>query len=167
MKERKEVILSLGSNIGDRAKNLKNAILEIEKVFKCEVKSSSFYQTEAWGFDTNELFLNCCVCFDTNFSPNEVLNLTQTIELKLGRVKKSKNNTYESRVIDLDILYFEDLVLKSKNLTIPHPLLYDRLFVIKPLVEVRPLFVDPVKNRTIEQLLIECNDQNNVILYVD
>lgn len=167
MKEQNEVILSLGSNIGDRKENLEQAIAEIEQMFNSHVECSPTYQSEAWGFEANELFLNCCAVFKTDLSPNEVLNLTQSIELKLGRVKKSKNNNYESRLIDLDILYFNSQILKSEKLTIPHPLIYFRMFVVKPLSDIRPLFVDPIKNMTIQQLLIDCNDDNRVILYTD
>ncbi|WP_107039691.1 2-amino-4-hydroxy-6-hydroxymethyldihydropteridine diphosphokinase [Brumimicrobium mesophilum] len=161
------VVLSIGSNIGDRKNNLREAILELERVFDCNVKSSSIYQTEPWGFDSNNLFLNCCVSFSTNLAPHRVLELTQLIELKLGRVKKSKNNFYESRVIDLDILYYNDLILDTERLKIPHPLIYDRLFVVKPLAELLPVFIDPLKGVTTKHLLMICNVENKVVLYED
>lgn len=167
MKEKHEVVIGLGSNIGDRKQNLELAIAEMEKVFECTAKCSRFYQSEAWGFDTNDLFLNCCIIITTHFSPKEVLNETQSIELKLGRVKKSKNNVYESRVIDLDILYFGNLILETETLIIPHPLIYDRAFVVRPLADVRPLYIDPVKRVSILDILAACNDETKVLLYED
>lgn len=167
MREKKELIIGLGSNLGDRKQNLEIAILELEEVFKIKAKISPFYQSESWGFDTNELFLNCCIIISSDLSPKEILKQTQSIELKLGRVKKSKNFNYESRVIDIDILYFGDVVLKSENLTIPHPLIYTRSFVLKPLADVCPRFVDPLNGCSIGQLLAVCNDESKVILYED
>lgn len=165
MKKEKLVVLSLGSNIGDRELNLQNAISELELIFETKVEKSPIYQSEAWGFETNNLFLNCCVSLKTNFAPKKVLKLTQSIELKLGRVKKVKNNLYESRIIDLDILYYDDIVLNTDNLKIPHPLLSRRAFVLKPLGDIVPGLIDPVIGRSVKQLLMDCNDQNEVILY--
>jgi 2-amino-4-hydroxy-6-hydroxymethyldihydropteridine diphosphokinase len=165
MDEKQDVYIGLGSNIGDRKKNLDLAIYELEKAFSCKAKCSKVFQTEAWGFVTKDLFLNCCVIIQTDFPPEQVLSVTQSIEKKLGRVKKSKNNSYESRVIDLDILYYGELILNSENLIIPHPLIYDRIFVITTIVDVNPAFIDPVKNMCISQLLNTCNDEKSVLLY--
>ena len=165
MKEKKQVVLSLGSNIENRQKYLEDAIQEIEKAFDCEVKKSRFYETAPWGFESEVPFLNCCVCFYSSCNPIEVLIVTKKIENKLGRVKKSQINNYESRVIDVDILYVGDEVVKTPELTIPHPLLYARSFVLTPLVEILPGLIDPVKKQTILQLFEQCNDDNRVILY--
>lgn len=167
MKERHEVVIGLGSNIEDRKGYLDAAISELEKVFSSEVISSKIYESEAWGFKSENKFLNCCVILKTDLSPEAVLIETKAIEKRLGRVKKSKNGAYQSRVIDIDILYMEDLILKSQNLTIPHPLLYDRSFVVTPLADVCPSFIDPVKKVSILELLALCNDENEAILYGD
>jgi 2-amino-4-hydroxy-6-hydroxymethyldihydropteridine diphosphokinase len=103
--------------------------------------------------------------FYSSCNPIEILNVTQVIEKSLGRVKKSKKNKYQSRVIDIDILYVGALVVQSQNLTIPHPLLYARGFVLVPLVELCPELIDPVKNESITQIFEQCNDENKVILY--
>ncbi|PWH85743.1 2-amino-4-hydroxy-6-hydroxymethyldihydropteridine diphosphokinase [Brumimicrobium oceani] len=165
MKEKKEVILGLGSNIGNRKEYIEKAISELAKVFKSEVIRSSIFESEAWGFETVNKFLNCCVVIETNLSPEAVLLETKAIEKGLGRVKKSKNGEYQSRVIDIDILYMGGMILESENLSIPHPLIYHRSFVIRPLAEIRPAFVDPVKRATVIDLLKACNDKNDPVLY--
>ena len=101
----------------------------------------------------------------TDLSPGQVLKGTKAIEKKLGRVKKSKKNSYESRIIDIDILYFDDVILRLENLSIPHPLIYDRMFVIKPLADILPGFNDPVKNLSIMELTDLCDDKNEVIFF--
>lgn len=165
MREKENVVLSLGSNIGNRKKFIEDAIIEIENVFQSEIKKSSFYETEPWGFDAETPFLNCCISFFSSCNPKEILKTTQKIEIELGRVKKSKNSNYQPRVIDIDILYVGQLIVDEVNLTIPHPLIYDRSFVLIPLVELCPHLIDPVKKTSISQLFERCNDENKVILY--
>src|SRR5690554_2256136 len=167
MKERHEVIIGLGSDIADRSNYLDLAIEELERVFDSKVISSKKYESEAWGFKSENKFLNCCIILQTYLSPEAVLIEIKAIEKRLGRVKKSKNGAYQSRVIDIDILYMDDLILESQNLTIPHPLIYDRSFVLRPLADVCPSFIDPVKKVSVLELLALCNDENEVILYGD
>jgi 2-amino-4-hydroxy-6-hydroxymethyldihydropteridine diphosphokinase len=165
MNEERKVVLSLGSNIENRQFYLESAILALADAFQVKVEQSQFYETAPWGFEAEVSFLNCCVMFYSSCNPIEILNVTQVIEKSLGRVKKSKKNKYQSRVIDIDILYVGALVVQSQNLTIPHPLLYARGFVLVPLVELCPELIDPVKNESITQIFEQCNDENKVILY--
>ncbi len=165
MKEKQEVVIGLGSNMGDRKRFLELAITEMEKVFNSKAIRSPIYESAAWGFQSDYQFLNCCIVLTTDLAPEDVLEETKLIEKKLGRVNKSKNFVYESRVVDLDILYFGDKVLVSNNLTIPHPLMYDRMFVIRPLADICPGLIDPVKKVTILELLSLCNDLNEPLLY--
>jgi len=165
MSKKENVILSLGSNIGNRKKFIEDAIIEIENIFQSEVRKSSFYETEPWGFDAEVSFLNCCISFFSSCNPKEILKATQKIEIELGRVKKSKNSNYQPRVIDIDILYVGQLKVNEEDLTIPHPLIYDRSFVLTPLVELYPHLIDPVKKASVSQLFEQCNDDNKVILY--
>lgn len=167
MKKKHDVVIGLGSNIGDRKEYLELAILEVENFLDSEAICSKIYQSKAWGFQSEDQFLNCCISLKTDLSPEEVLKGTKAIEKILGRVKKSKKNIYQSRVIDLDILYFDDVVLAHENLTIPHPLIYDRMFVIRPLADILPRFIDPVKKVSIMELLAQCNDENEAVLYTD
>ena len=165
MKEKRKVILSLGSNIPDRKQYLEKAIVELEKVFETQVVRSRIYETAPWGFESEVPFLNCCVSFYSSCIPTDLLFVTKRIEKDLGRVKKSQKNEYQSRVIDIDILYVGELIVRTDELTLPHPQLYDRSFVLTPLIEICPAFVDPVKKQNITAILESCNDKNSVILY--
>lgn len=160
-----EVVLGLGSNLGNREKNIKLAVEEIKKRFQTEVKSSSIYETLPWGFETDNLFLNSCVVFTSSESPKSILEALKWIEIKLGRVKKSQKKEYFSRTIDIDILYVGDLVVNTEDLVIPHPLIYARSFVLTPLSEILPDFLDPVKKQKISTLKSLLNENNDVILY--
>jgi len=164
MKERK-VILSLGSNLGDRKENLSTAIRHIENILQTEVRSSSFYESTSWGFESEHPFLNNCVSLFSDLSPQDLLTSFKTVEKHMGRKKNVKKTRYVSRIIDIDILYVGDTILKQPELTIPHPLLYDRKFVLIPLLELFPDWIDPLKKQNIEALIATCNDQNEAILY--
>ena len=133
-----EIYLGLGTNLGDKEANLNMAMDEIRKRIGEIVSLSAFYTTEPWGFESKHSFLNavCCIC--TKFSPLEVLHLTQDIELLLGRLKKSVNGQYSDRPIDIDILLYDDLHIDTPELTIPHPLMWERDFVMIPLREIAP-----------------------------
>lgn len=160
----KQLLLGLGSNLGDRKDVLLKSIKEIELAFKSSAIVSSFYESEPWGFESENPFLNCCVSLYCDLSPKEVLKHTQAIEMKLGRVKKSKNGNYESRPIDIDILYYGNHIVADEKLSIPHPLLYHRAFVLKPLSEISPDFQDPLKKQSIREIWTTCNDKNSVVL---
>ena len=101
------------------------------------VRQSSFLATEPWGFDSENGFLNCAICINTTHSPLDVLQLTQDIERQMGRQSKSVNGKYHDRIIDIDILLYDDLEMKTPLLTIPHPLMHERDFVMIPLKEIQ------------------------------
>lgn len=167
-KRNKKVILSLGSNLGDRSKHLKMAIAFLEKELGIVKSKSSIFETEAWGNLNLNSFLNQVVEIETSFSPNEVLIITQQIELNLGRQKKTTNNyVYCNREIDIDILFYEDLILESDSLVIPHPQLQNRLFVLKPLMEIEPNRLHPVLQVTIQKLFEMCQDHSKAKKYKD
>ncbi len=130
------VYLSLGSNIGNRKRLVSDAVELLEKRVGKVVKRSSLYETEPWGFSSPNMFINACVCCETLLSPHEVLWATQRIEKELGRTGKSVNGDYKDRVIDIDILLYDDLHIDEPDLKIPHPLMHDREFVMKPLREL-------------------------------
>lgn len=130
------VYLSLGSNIGNRKRLVSDAVELLEKRVGKVVKRSSLYETEPWGFSSPNKFINACVCCETSLSPHEVLWATQRIERELGRTGKSVNGDYKDRVIDIDILLYDDLHIDAPDLKIPHPLMHDREFVMKPLREL-------------------------------
>ena len=139
------VLLSLGTNLGNKEQNLNNAIdLIISKIGNV-VKKSSFYKTAPVGFDSDNDFVNAVIQVKTKLSVYQVLKQTIKIEKILGRKKKSNNCIYSDRIIDIDILMYNNLIIKTKNLTLPHPRLHLREFVTKPLIEILPCWQSIIK----------------------
>ena len=143
------VYLSLGTNLGDRQANLQHAVARIEKEIGRKVCLSAFYETEPWGFTSPNAFLNAAMCVETSLSPSEVLEATQRIEKEIGRTHKSVNGQYADRLIDIDLLLMGEVVMQTERLTLPHPLMHRRLFVMEPMVEIAPTVVHPVLHKTI------------------
>lgn len=131
------VFLSLGTNLGDKEQNLKSAIHEISMRIGAVIAQSAFIETEPWGFESTNSFLNAAVKVETELEPLELLRLTQQIERELGRTTKSVNRVYHDRLIDIDILLYDDLRISTPELTIPHPLMYKRDFVLIPLKQIQ------------------------------
>ena len=150
------VYLGLGSNLGQKEEFLELAIIEIEKQIGSLVARSAFYESEPWGFDSPNAFINACVAVQTTLSPNECLNSIAGIETSLGRTKRP-SEAYTDRVIDIDILFYDQLILQEDQLTIPHPLLHLRKFVLNPLVEIAPKLMHPIFNKSISKLLKDLN----------
>lgn len=128
--------LGLGSNLGDRHAAMKEAVAQIEKRIGAIVRQSALYETEPWGFSSSNLFLNACVCAETVLSPEQLLLETQAIEHDMGRASKSENGQYADRIIDIDILLYDELTLHTDSLHIPHPHINKRRFVLQPLNEI-------------------------------
>ena len=152
-----KVYVGLGTNLGDKEQNLKVAVQKIEEQIGKVVSLSAFYITAPWGFTSENSFLNAAACVETKLSPLEVLQETQMIEKELGRTQKSVNRLYSDRLIDIDLLLYEDLVLSvisasGVELTLPHPLMTERDFVMKPLAEIAPGLVHPVLGKTMKEL---------------
>ena len=137
-----EVYLGLGSNLGDREAVLLQAIKLIDERVGQVLRHSSFIETEPWGFESTNRFLNAAVCCETTLTPREVLQVTQQIERDLGKrkrhaTKRQKEINYQDRPIDIDILLYDDLIVDEPDLKIPHQLMYQREFVMRPLNEIR------------------------------
>ena len=130
--------LGIGTNLGDRAANLHCAVEQINEHAGHVLACSSLIETEPWGFASDNAFLNAVVEIDTPCTPHELLRITQTIEREMGRTHKSIGGVYSDRIIDIDILLYEDLVINEPGLTIPHPLMWQRKFVYEPLLEIAP-----------------------------
>lgn len=130
--------LGIGTNLGDRADNLQSAVNLINEQAGHVLACSSFIKTEPWGFCSDNAFLNAAVKLDTPHSPHELLRITQSIERLMGRTHKSSNGVYSDRIIDIDILLYDDLAINEAELTIPHPLIWERRFVYEPLLEIAP-----------------------------
>lgn len=130
------VYLSLGSNLGDREATMRRAIGLLNERAGSVDRQSSFIETEPWGFESTNKFLNMCVRLLTTLSPEQLLMATKQIERELGRTQKSVNGQYHDRPIDIDILMYDDLQLSTPNLTLPHPHMQEREFVMIPLREI-------------------------------
>ena len=148
------VYLGLGTNLGDKEQNLRMSIKKIEERIGNVVSLSAFYATDPWGFSSENSFLNAAVCVETTLLPLQVLEETQRIERELGRTEKSVNGLYADRLIDIDLLLYDDRVMDAEGLILPHPLMTERRFVMEPLSEIAPDVVHPVLHKTMKELFI-------------
>ena len=130
--------LGIGTNLGDRTANLHGAVKQINEQAGHVLACSSFIETEPWGFSSNNVFLNAVIAIDTSHTPHELLRITQEIERAMGRTHKSTGGNYSDRIIDIDILLYEEVNIHDAELTIPHPLMWQRRFVYEPLWEIAP-----------------------------
>ena len=155
------VFLGLGSNIGNKEDYINKALTLISKLYTVK-KISHLYLTEPVGNIKQDWFLNCVVEIQTDVDPKKMLSSIKSIERKLGRTKTVKNGP---RIIDIDILFYGDRVLKTKNLVIPHPLIQDRLFVLQPMMDINPGLIHPVLKRSIHDLYHDRLWAEKVTLY--
>ena len=146
------VYLGLGTNIGNRKENLTRAIEALSLALGHYTALSSFIETAPWGFNSDNAFLNCTAAFDTELTPHQLLDTTENIERELGRTSKSNGGVYHDRVIDIDILLYGSETVSTERLTIPHPLMHMRDFVLEPLAQIAPHTIHPTTGKSIEQL---------------
>ena len=151
--------LLIGGNLGDRSKNLNEAIESIARECGKIIKQSSLYETAAWGKTDQSAFLNQALVLQTELTPAELMNKLLDIEEKMGRQRKEKN---DPRIIDIDILFFDNEILDTKFLTLPHPQIQNRRFALVPLKEIAADLVHPIFMKTISTLLKECPDKLDV-----
>src|SRR5664280_758460 len=156
----KRIFLGLGTNLGDREKNLEQALDKIAEVIGIIVSRSSVYETESWGFQSSDQFLNMVIGVDTNLKPSGLLGRLLMIESLLGRLRDGKQ--YSSRIIDIDILLYGRQKVDTISLKIPHPRMHERKFVLIPLCEIAPRPVHPVFGKTMTKLLKECEDAGKI-----
>lgn len=130
--------LSLGTNLGDRRRNLSCALELIAAEVGTILSSSDIIETEPWGFESSNRFLNMVVKVDTDLNPVDALHVTQDIEHRLGRTEKSVNGQYHDRLIDIDLLMYDNITVSTPELTLPHPHMHERRFVMEPLAQIAP-----------------------------
>ena len=157
-----EVYLQLGSNIGDRLDNFDQSIKIITERIGNVLEKSSVYESTPWGVENQRNFLNQVIFVKSNFDPYTILDLVLQIEKDMGRIRIEK---WGERIIDIDILFIDDLIIESENLCIPHEFIAKRKFVLQPMCEIAPAFIHPKLNKTISQLLEECIDDEKVNVY--
>ncbi|MFA8300039.1 MAG: 2-amino-4-hydroxy-6-hydroxymethyldihydropteridine diphosphokinase [Hyphomicrobiales bacterium] len=154
--------LLIGGNQGNREQFMNMAVDMIKEYGEIQ-KLSSIYETKAWGFTTEQSFLNQVIALSTSLSPYLLLEVAQKIEHELGRIRKSQQ--YSSRTMDVDILFYDDIISEDPKLTLPHPRLHLRKFTLIPLNEIAPKLIHPKFKKDIELILNECDDDLDVKLY--
>lgn len=155
--------LLIGGNLGDRKQNLEVAVRTIITAAKGELQAqSALYETAAWGNTDQPAFLNQALLISTRYTAATLLKKLLAVETALGRVREEK---FGPRVIDIDIIFFNDAVIHTKNLVVPHPYMQERRFVLIPLQEIAPGLVHPVLKKTITELLHICQDTLPVVKY--
>lgn len=149
-----KAFVGIGSNLGNKEENIRNSIKLMKE--KCKIlKASSSYETEPVAYKKQDWFLNCAIEVGTELEPLELLGFLQSIENKMGRVRTIKNGP---RIIDLDILFYDDKIINEPSLTVPHPRLHERLFVLEPLKEIAHGFVHPVLGKRVKEICKELKD---------
>ncbi|WP_313261170.1 2-amino-4-hydroxy-6-hydroxymethyldihydropteridine diphosphokinase [Sphingobacterium sp.] len=154
-----KVYLLLGANIGNPNKQLEDAKVEIEDRIGKITRQSKFYESEAWGVENQPVFLNQVILLETDFSANKVLNEILKIEILLGRIRGQR---WGSRIIDIDILYYNEDIIHTEDLQVPHPYIQERNFTLIPLVEIAADYSHPIFKKSNKELLEESTDQLNV-----
>ncbi|MCX6206938.1 MAG: 2-amino-4-hydroxy-6-hydroxymethyldihydropteridine diphosphokinase [Bacteroidetes bacterium] len=151
--------LLIGGNLGNRSANLKKASLLIDQTCGKIIQSSAIYETAAWGLTNQPSFFNQAIKLQTNLAPELLMEQLLAIEKKMGRVRSKKLGP---RIIDLDMLFYNQIILNTDLLVLPHPAIAERRFALLPLTEIASNFLHPVHKKTIEDLLVACPDQLDV-----
>ena len=147
-----KIVLGFGSNLGDREEYILAAYKFLEEELGELINKSSFIETPAWGFESENSFINSVAEFETKKTPYEALEICNKIEKELGRERNPEHKGYQNRTIDIDILFYEDIVLDTPTLEIPHPLIQERDFVLTPLKEILPNLLHPILKKTIKDI---------------
>ncbi len=160
--------ISLGSNLKNRYINLSSAIKEISYNAGKVLKISDIWETQSWNYNDKD-YLNAIIEIETEKSPEELLLACQEIEIKLGRTSKTKiingSAHYTSRIIDIDIIIYENIIISTEKLIIPHPHIQNRMFVLKPLLQIAPQLTHPILKKSIKVLTQECTDEGEIRIF--
>ena len=146
------IYLGLGSNLGDKRNNIEHALDQLTGKVGMICACSDFYETQPSGYESKESYLNIAIAVETTLKPTALLSVTQMIEKVMGRQNKTINGKYLDRIIDIDILLYNDRIVQTRTLLIPHPLLHQRAFVLQPLAEIAPHAMHPVLGKSVATL---------------
>ena len=152
--------LSLGSNQGNKLVNLQEAINSIAEKIGAVIKISAIYKTAAWGFESDD-FYNCCIKISTSLNPESLLTKIHEIEFSMGRIRTNEKE-YKARTIDIDVLLFDEEIIFSKDLIVPHKNMLERKFVMVPLAEIAPNLIHPIEKQRIQICLTNCKDTSGI-----
>jgi 2-amino-4-hydroxy-6-hydroxymethyldihydropteridine diphosphokinase len=155
------IAFSIGANLGDRLSSIQRAISLLSESIT-DMQCSSVYETEPVGYNNQPVFLNCAICGYTDKSPEHHIEICKSIEYTIGRQSRPK---WHEREIDIDIVLFEDCILDSEDIAIPHPRMHLRAFVLQPLSDISPDRIHPVLKKNIKQLLSECTDTAEIKVF--
>lgn len=155
------IAFSIGANLGDRLSSIQRAVSLLSESIT-DMQCSSVYETEPVGYNDQPFFLNCAICGYTDKSPDQMIEISKSIEYVIGRQLRPK---WHEREIDIDIVLFEDYIFNSEDIVIPHPRMHVRSFVLQPLTEISPDRIHPIFNKTIKQLLSECADTADIKVF--
>lgn len=156
-----KVVLSLGSNQGNRLEQLEKAVQQIHDTVGTVIHFSAVYETPAWGFQSNA-FYNCALLLHSSFSAEQLLDRILQTEQNLGRIRK-KQSGYSARSIDIDIISYNQEIHKTEKLTVPHPFLQERRFVLQPATDLELEWTHPILKKTFQTLLKECKDNSSCV----
>ena len=151
-----KLYLLLGGNLGNKQQVFSEARERLARQLGPITTQSAIYETEPWGFESDDMFCNQVLEISTGLSPEDVLANSQQIEQELGRIRKA--NQYDSRIIDIDILFYDNLIIQTEKLVVPHPRIQERKFALVPLCEIAPELIHPLFLKSIKQILAECTD---------
>ena len=160
-----KLYILLGGNLGDKQKVFSEVRARLNQQVGTITNQSVLYETEPWGFESDDIFWNQVLEISTELSPEKVLKQTQQIEHEMGRIRKA--NQYDSRIIDIDILFYGDQIIQTENLVVPHPRIQERKFALVPLSEIASELIHPIFQKSISQLLEECTDSLKVEIVTD
>ena len=152
-----------GSNQGNRAGILKNALDQINKLAGKVIECSAVYESPSWGFDHPSSFLNQAIKLETSLEPEALLQTLLHIELNFGRVRDKGSEHYQARTLDIDILLYDDIIIEREDLVLPHPRMHLRRFALEPLREIEPELVHPKMGKNISELLNLCTDESKIV----
>lgn len=165
MQMQQKVVLSLGSNQGNRLENIEKCIQLIHEKIGLVLRVSKLYETPSWGFES-DAFYNCALVLHTSFSAEKMLEKIASIEKELGRIRKN-GDSYEARIIDIDIVSIEEQIVNTDSLTIPHPQMQNRLFVLLPIKDLKLEWKHPILHKSVQELITVCDDKSECKMVSD